>query len=319
MLTWIVTGASGFVGSAVLRTLESESPRNPTILALARLRPPDWPAEQFLAADLSTIDPSALAQRLSPYGPLAVVHAAGRTPPADPRSLFLANTRGTDCLLQALALHSEPSRVVLVGSAAELGPVPADRLPSDEQTPCRPTDSYSLCKWAATQLGLADRQSDRLSVMVGRLFNPIGPGLPASQVFGRLAARMAEAPEGLVELTVGNLQAARDFFDVRDAAEALIALVREGRPGRLYHIGSGRSHSVGAGLGHLIRTSGLGVLLHETAVLGRSGPSDSCAAIDRIVAETSWRPRIPFEQSLDDLWAETLERSGRATQPRRVA
>jgi GDP-4-dehydro-6-deoxy-D-mannose reductase len=83
-------------------------------------------------------------------------------------------------------------------------------------------------------------------------------------------------------------------------------LAERGRAGRIYHIGSGRSRPVREGLETLIRLSGRTVLVQSPGSGIRSNPSDSVACIDRIVQETGWRPTIPWEQSLRDLWQETL-------------
>ena len=60
---------------------------------------------------------------------------------------------------------------------------------------------------------------------------------------------------------------------------------------------------------HLIASSGRCVVLrNDPALLRRPGPIDSRAAIGRIVTETGWEPRIPFEESLDDLWRDVRDR-----------
>jgi GDP-4-dehydro-6-deoxy-D-mannose reductase len=87
-------------------------------------------------------------------------------------------------------------------------------------------------------------------------------------------------------------------------ARALIALAVRGRPGLVYHVGTGRSRRVGDGLEHLIRLSGRDVVVEvDPARAARRGPVDSRADIRRIEAHTGWRPEISWEQSLADLWA----------------
>ena len=85
--------------------------------------------------------------------PDVVLHAAGRTPPADPHQLYRANTRATVHLLDALRSAGRPVRVVLAGSAAELGLVAVEHLPVTEDHPCRPADAYGLSKWFASRAG----------------------------------------------------------------------------------------------------------------------------------------------------------------------
>lgn len=299
MGTWLVTGGTGFLGRHLLAALAYGPPDGARVVALGRRQPPDWPADRFTRADLD--DLPALTRAVADLEPDVVLHAAGRTPPADPPALYRANTRGTVHLLSSLRATGRAVRVVLAGSAAELGPVPVEWLPVGEDHPCRPADAYGLSKWFASYAGLA--AAPPLEVIVARAFNPIGPGLPTSQAFGRFARLLAAPGPDPIRLDVGDLEARRDFIDVRDVASALLALLTHGRPGRVYHVGSGRSRRVGDGLDALIGLSGRRVEVHPGETT-RRGPSDSRADIARITAETPWVPRIAWEQSLADLWAE---------------
>ena len=140
-----------------------------------------------------------------------------------------------------------------------------------------------------------------LEVIIARIFNLIGPGMSIDQAFGRIAACLALSRDIPVRLTAGDLDARRDFVDVRDAAIALIALALQGQTGRVYHVGTGRSRSIREGINGLVRRAGRPVILASDPV-ARYGPRDSRTDNRRIIADTDWRPRFSFEQSLDDLW-----------------
>jgi GDP-4-dehydro-6-deoxy-D-mannose reductase len=305
MPAWLVTGASGFLGRHVLAALDEWDAPDVRVVASGRTRPLDRTPFTFLEVDLNVS--RGVKAAIASCAPEVVLHLAGRTPPAEADAFYRDNTLATVHLLDALRDRGRPARVVLAGSAAELGPVPVEDLPVGEDYPCRPIDAYGLSKWLSTTAGLAARPP--LEVVVGRIFNPIGPGLPASQAFGRFAAKLAEPGSDPVRLGVGDLDTRRDFIDVRDVARALIALAVGGRAGRVYHVGTGRSQRVGDGLDHLIRLSGRAVE-HEIvpALAARRGPADSRADIGRIVAETGWRPAIGWRQSLGDLWEEARGR-----------
>jgi len=303
-MTWLVTGGSGFLGRHVLAALAGRGDR---VIAMGRHQPGGWPIENFVRADLD--DAGATARAVEAVAPDVVIHAAGKTPPATASALYLANVRGTMHLLDALRATGQPCRVVLAGSAAELGPVPAEHLPVPEDSPCRPTDAYGLSKWAASRLGLM--AGPPLSVMVGRIFNVIGPGLPTSQAFGRFAASLRDPRTATIR--AGDLDARRDFVDVRDAARALIAIAEFGRERTLYHVGSGESRSVGEGLRELIRLCGRSVEIEDAP--GRRGPTDSRADISRITREVGWSPQVAWERSIADLWFDAL----RTPDTRRVA
>ena len=301
---WLVTGGSGFLGRPLIDRLRADRPDD-RVVALGRTRPEAWgPAVEFRPVDLCDAD--RLAEVVAAVRPDRVVHLAGRTPPSPDEEIERANVGASLNLLAALAAVDRPVRVVLVGSAAELGPVPVADLPVGEDYPAAPVGAYGRSKLRATEAGL--RAASPLSVAVARVFNPIGPGMPRSQAFGRFAAELAWG-EGPVRLRVGGLDSRRDFVDVRDVARALIALADPARPAGLFHVGTGQSWRVGEGLDWLIAASGRPVEVEVDATIP-GGVADSRADIARLVAATGWRPQILRGQSLRDLWDAAVARRG---------
>ncbi|MEO6810468.1 MAG: NAD-dependent epimerase/dehydratase family protein [Isosphaeraceae bacterium] len=309
---WLVTGGSGFLGRHLLKTLTHAAPVGVRVVAMGRRRPEACPVELFVPADLD--EPVELARALRTAGPEVVFHLAGQLPTADPARLYQGNTRATVHLLDALRGLDRPVRVVMAGSAAELGPLAAGALPVGEESPCNPVSPYGLSKWFATRYGL--NQSLPLEVLSARIFNPIGPGMPVSQAFGRFAAVLAAPGIDPVRLKVSGLDARRDFIDVGDVADALLALALRGQGGLVYHVGTGCSHRVGDGLDILVGLSGRQVCIDVDPTIQRPGTADSRARIDRIRDHTGWGPRIAWELSLANLWREALEKPKQA---RRVA
>ena len=308
MPVWAVTGGSGFLGRHLLAELRDKAGLE--VVAMGRRCPIDWRGEAFVEVDLSV--PEAIETAIRSIRPEVLFHAAGQTPPANAETLYQANTLNTLHLLDALRAVGSPIRMVLAGSAAELGLVPVEDLPVGEEYPCRPAEAYGLSKWLATCAGLAARPP--LEVMVGRIFNPIGPGLSPNQAFGRFAKILAESREKT--LVVGDLDTRREFVDIRDVARALIAIAESGLAQNTYHIGTGKSVRIGDGLDHLIARSGREIEVRvDPALKSAPGPRDSRARIAKIVAQTGWTPRISFRQSMDDLWNERARRDGLTLTP----
>jgi nucleoside-diphosphate-sugar epimerase len=309
MAVWLVTGGGGFVGRHVLEALSEALPgpsaSGAEVVVLGRHRPANAAGYRFIQADLN--DPEGLAESLQGLAPDFVIHMAGKTPPAADEELYRANFWSTTHLLGALRRLRKPIRVILAGSAAELGPVDVRHLPVGEDYPADPAGAYGRSKLLATRSGMAERPP--LEVICARIFNVIGPGLPATQAFGAFAARLAEPGPDPLDMPVGRLDTRRDFVDVRDVARALLALALHGGAGQLYHVGTGVSRSVGDGLDDLVERSGRSIVTREDPeLMQRPGPLDSRAAIDRIARTTGWEPRISFEQSLQDLWCEIRDR-----------
>lgn len=317
MATWLITGASGFLGGHVVDVLGRERERlgraEDRVVVLGRNRPAGCPESSFVAADLD--DPASLDPAIRSIAPDFVVHTAGKTPPATDDELYRANFWTTNRLLKSLRSLGRPVRVVLAGSAAEYGSVAAAELPIGEEQACDPVTSYGRSKLMTTISALAERPP--LEIIVARLFNPIGPGLPESQAFGRFAARLLSTDADPLPLTVGRLDARRDFVDARDAAGAMIALALKGRPGTIYNIGAGGSRTVREGLDALIRLSGRDVRVEvDQTLIGRREPDDSRARIDRIETDAGWRPTTTFERSIEDLWKAAAARSRTLSMPR---
>jgi nucleoside-diphosphate-sugar epimerase len=303
MAVWVLTGANGFIGRQVVRALyhtaDLTTNRDDKVIVLGRRCPDGWPERAFAEVDLR--DATQIRAAIERITPDVVIHTAGRTPPAPDDELYQINFWATLHLLSALRSLRKTVRVILSGSAAELGPVDDAHLPVNESYACDPVDSYGRSKWLATKGALSE--SMPVEVIVARVFNPIGPGTPASQALGRFASRLAEPAPGPLELTVGDLDSRRDFIDVRDVAQAMVELARRGRPGLVYHVGTGRSQRVGDGLERLVQLSGRSIRLSvDPALYDRRGPADSRADIERITTHTSWRPQISWEDSLEDLW-----------------
>ena len=246
------------------------------VLVLGRRCPTGWPEHSFVRADLD--DPVGLQEAIGKVVPDHVIHTAGQTPPAPDDALYQSNFWATIRLLNALRSLNRRVRVTLAGSAAELGPVPPAALPVAESYPCAPLDAYGRSKLLATIAGLAERPP--LELAVARVFNPLGPGMPPTQAFGEFAAQLTAEVADPLPLLVGNLEARRDFVDVRDVARALVAVSLRGQPGLVYHVGCGQSRSVGEGLDLLIRLSGRSVkVCVDPRRHVRKGPVDSRADI----------------------------------------
>lgn len=310
MATWLITGASGFLGRHVLEVLRLELDRGgrsaDRIIAMGRTRPAGVPDSSFASVDLG--DGAGLDAAVREIAPDFVLHTAGKTPPGTDEELFHANFWSTVRLLKSVRITGKPVRVVLAGSAAELGPVKTADLPVGEDYPCQPMTAYGRSKWMATVSALAE--VGPVDVSVARVFNLIGPGVPDGQAFGRFAGQLLSPGPDPLPMVVGRLDARRDFIDVRDAARAMVAVALQGKRGRVYHVGTGHSRTVQEGLDALIRLSGRSVrICVDPRLSSPKEPDDSRARIDRIVSETGWQPTIPFQQTLIDLWEDANDRA----------
>ncbi|HYN20435.1 MAG TPA: GDP-mannose 4,6-dehydratase, partial [Thermoanaerobaculia bacterium] len=111
---------------------------------------------------------------------------------------------------------------------------------------------------------------------------------------------------------VGNIDAIRDFTDVRDMVRAYWLAVTKAKPGEVYNIATGNGISIREMLNRLIALSSVEVRIEVDPE--RLRPSDVEVLIgdsSKFRADTGWEPRIPFDQTLRDLldyWRQTLRR-----------
>ncbi len=135
-------------------------------------------------------------------------------------------------------------------------------------------------------------------------------------VVADFARQIALIEKGNIEpiLTVGNLQARRDFLPVEDAARALLALAQRGHPGQAYNIGSGRAYSIGQILDILLGYASITIQVCEDPA--RLRPSDIpllIANVSRIHEHTGWTPTIDLEYALAqtlNYWRAVVVQSG---------
>ena len=306
----LITGVSGFVGSHLAEYLLAQT---------------DWEISGTVYGPYDNI--SAIRDRLQLYPaelsrlpvvefvleqthPGVVFHLAAMAVTGkswhDPAATLQINLSMQANILQAIVNLHLDSRVIVVGSSEEYGAVSERDLPVNESAPFRPLNPYAVSKVGQDMLGLQYHLSHGLDTVRVRPFNHIGPRQSLGFVTSDFASQIARIEAGLQAplMRVGNLEAQRDFTDVRDVVRAYHLLAQHGKAGEAYNIGSGRAHAVGEVLNMLLCQTSADI--HVEPDPDRMRPSD----IPRVVCDygklhecTGWEPTIAFEQSLADVLA----------------
>ncbi len=223
-----------------------------------------------------------------------------------------SNVLGQLHLLEGLRRHVPGARVQIACSAAQYGRVEEEELPIREEAPPRPLSPYAVSKVSQDVLG--DQYYRRYGMWIVRTrgFNHTGPRRPSDFVCSSFARQIARVEAGLSEpeLSVGNLEARRDFTDVRDVVRGYVRSLREGRPGTVYNLCSGRAVRIEDVLGTLIE------MRHEEIRRVRDPDRTHPAEVpvlrgsyERLRKHTGWEPAIPLERTLRDLldfWREKV-------------
>lgn len=305
-----VTGATGFAGGHLVEMLLAEGHTVTALVHAATSRHELAAGVTAVAGDL--LDEMAVLTAVAEAQPDIIYHLAGQAYPARswqmPGQTIAVNTVGTANVLHAAARWGA-ARVVVVTSADMYGPIDPEMLPITEQTPPQPRHPYGVSKLAAAQLVPLYWERFGLEVVEARPFNHLGPGQGLGFVAPDFASQIAAIKRGDREkkLLVGNLEALRDFTDVRDVARAYMALAERGVAGETYLIASGRPIPIQQILTTLIELAEIEVQIEED--VARLRPSDTpClyASYAKLERQTGWQPQISLRQSLADVLAEWL-------------
>ena len=301
----LITGATGFVGTWALEDLRRHRPDAEVWATSEQPTPPAGHQGPYRQVDLG--DMEGVRTLIRDCRPAGVLHLAGAIAGGDVERLTAVNAGGSERLYRALAdvLPQDSVRVVQASSAAVYGPVPGAELPVGEDRPLHPVSPYAISKAAQERVSIAAGEADGLHVVRARIFNLLGPRQPVRLVPMCFLDQLREIRRGdaAARLQVGNLRARRDFVDVRDVVQALLALLDHGAAGAAYNVASGEEVEIGVVLAALQDLAGLDVPVEvDPALLGVRGEDRSRADVSRILDQTGWRPVISLDASLRAMW-----------------
>jgi|SRR5579884_858703 len=300
----LVTGASGFVGPYLLERLRSSG------YDVVAAGGPQETSSEFLPVDLG--DPQSLNAAFDIAEPAVVFHLAAQS--FVPRSIeapqetYEANVTGTANMLEALRAWRDRSkndaRFLFVSSAEVYGAQDGGSRPIDESAPLHPANPYAASKAAAEAIVLGEAQTFGIDAVIARAFNHIGPRQSDRFVVPSFAAQLAAIAGGAEPvLYVGNLEAKRDFLDVRDVVGAYAALAEHGKRCEIYNVCSGTATSIRDILAELIRIAHVPVEVRDDPQ--RMRPSDVpvlYGSNEKIRTEVGWSPGISLRRSLQDIY-----------------
>ena len=293
----LITGALGFVGRHLVKECESAG--------YEVFQQDVEYAENCYYCDVR--DAAAIRKLVRELKPDACVHLGGIAfvPMGwkDPHLVFSVNLMGTLNLLDAFRLESPSARVLVVSSSLIYKKAGTDEV-LDEDSVMSPPDIYGISKIAAdlTALGYAERYG--MPVMTARPINHTGPGQSPDFVTSAFSRQLKaiSAGEETARMKVGNLESRRDLLDVRDVVRAYRLLIEKGRAGEAYNVASGNLAQIKEILEKLCAISGVSPKLEVDPELYRPTDSSPIMSTKKIFKDTGWKPEIPIEQTLQDLY-----------------
>jgi GDP-4-dehydro-6-deoxy-D-mannose reductase len=306
----LVTGVTGFAGSHLVDYMLERG--DCEIVGIQRWRSRTENIEHF--ADRITLlecdlrDASSTRDTLERVRPDWIFHLAAQsfvpTSWTAPTESLSTNIIGQVNLFEAVRKLGMQCRIQLACSSEEYGLVLPDELPIRESNPLRPLSPYAVSKVGQDLLGYQYWMSWKLDCVRTRGFNHEGPRRGPVFVASDFAKQIADIEKGRKGpvISVGNLEARRDFTDVRDMVRAYWLALEKCEPGEVYNICSGSAWTIQKVLDHLLSMTKARIEVKQDPA--RLRPSDVPVLIGdntRFVMATGWKPVIPFEQTLRDM------------------
>jgi GDP-4-dehydro-6-deoxy-D-mannose reductase len=251
-----VTGIDGFVGSHMAEllasltgvdlygTIQTREP-GPNLAGVnGRLR--------LRQADI--LNAGRIEELFHDIRPERVVHLAGQafvpTAVADPVGTIQTNIAGSLSVIEAARKLRDREgidvQVLVISSSEVYGRVAPDQLPITETVPLNPGNPYASSKASIDLIAQTYRKTYDLPVIVARPFNHVGPRQAPSFVCSEFGRKFAEFSAGSAkpQLRLGNLEARRDFTDVRDVVRAYWAILEHPGEHAVYNVCSGTAVSI---------------------------------------------------------------------------
>jgi GDP-4-dehydro-6-deoxy-D-mannose reductase len=304
----LITGINGFVGGHLAEHLLAATDWQ--LFGTVREAELQLPSlrERVRATQLDLLDGPAVRHRVREIQPQIVFHLAAQahlpTSFRDPAGTLTSNMLMQLHLFEAIRAAAIDPVIVVVCTGEEYGAVQPHEQPVNEATPLRPVNPYAVSKVTQDMLAYQYFAAHKLKTIRMRPFNHSGPRQEDRYAVTGFAHQIARIEAGLQPpvVKVGNLQAQRDFTDVRDIVRAYRMAAEQGEPGEVYNLGSGRPVAIQTILDLLLSMSAARIEVQPDPE--RMRPADvpliACDAT-RFRERTGWEPQIPLEQMLRDI------------------
>ncbi len=306
----LVTGVTGFAGSHLVDYILTRG--DCELFGIQRWRSRTENIEHFsdriTMVECDLRDATSTRDVLEKTRPDWIFHLAAQsfvpTSWTAPTESLSTNILGQVNLFEGVRHVGLKCRIQLACSSEEYGMVFPDEVPIKETNPLRPLSPYAVSKVAQDMLGYQYWMSWKVDSVRTRGFNHEGPRRGPVFVASDFAKQIADIEKGRRPpvLSVGNLEAKRDFTDVRDMVRAYWLALEKCAPGEVYNICRGRAWTIREVLDLLLGMTTAKIEVRQDPA--RLRPSDVPVLLgdnSKFVKATGWQPTIPLEQTLRDM------------------
>ncbi|MBI5227928.1 GDP-mannose 4,6-dehydratase [Candidatus Micrarchaeota archaeon] len=297
MTKYLITGASGFIGSTFIEFLLRER-KEAEIIGVGQ----SGARKDIDYKKIDLTDFSKTKEFIEKAKPNYIFHFAGAPGADEWEKLIDGNIKTTLSILEGAAAtqgRAQEMKIFVIGSASEYGN--PTQLPIKEDASVFPASRYGISMVCRTEIarGFASRG---LQIFIGRLFNPIGPGLDEKYAAGSFAKQIKTIKEGKQknqsEIFIGDPQVKRDFVDMDDACKAFLAIVEKGKSGEIYNICSGKSYKMEELLNFMLKEAKINPKINvDSSKMRNNQIREIKGSTEKISKDTGWVAKISLEES----------------------
>lgn len=300
----MITGGTGFVGSHLVEELLAQNQTNIHVTSFGSN--PSFvssilPAENIHKLDLT--DQKATFELVKKLKPAQIYHLAAYAAVGksfeQTRKVLDTNLDIQLNVLESVKNCCPQTKILVIGSAMEYDMVnTSDQI--DEKFPLGPVSPYAVSKVMQDLLGLSYFYSYKLKVIRVRPFNHIGERQTKDFAIPSFAHQIVEIEKGTKDhIEVGNLDAIRDFTDVKDMVKAYILLMEKGQIGDVYNVGTGQGKIIKEVLDLLCQLSSSTITIQTDPQRIRPLDIPTAVANNSKIKSLGWTPTIPLEKTLE--------------------
>src|SRR5208282_499552 len=297
----LITGIQGFIGWHLSEFVKSNG-HEVTGIQRAVKTPTDAP--NIYECDM--LNETILTDILRNTAPTVIFHLAAQSLPSvswdSPEKTITTNLISTLNLLKCIQKLHLNTRLLLFGSSSEYAP---NAEPIREDSPLKPSSPYAVSKIASSLLSRLYYEAFGMDIIIARPFFIIGPRKThdVCSSFARGIVKIENEHAGT--LTVGNLNAIRDFLDVEDAVRAIWTLSQKGKSGEVYNVSSGIGTPIMRVLEILSSKSRTTILTETSHVDNRKLDLPVVIGNNQKLRTLEWKPSVYLTESLSrilDYW-----------------
>lgn len=297
----LITGVNGFVGNYLSKYLIEQG-----YTVYGTVIEDNVSMENINIKKMNLLNKEEVNETIKSINPDCIFHLAGQSAVGLSWKLTTltmdVNINGTINLLDAVRENNIDTKVLIIGSSDQYGIIKPEDCPINEEKLLNPTSPYAISKMAQEQVAKLYVNSYKMNLIMVRAFNHIGPMQSKNFVVSDFASKIAEIEKGAEPvIRVGNLEAYRDFTDVRDIVRGYVMLMEKGEIGQIYNIGSGNAYKIQDILDILLSLSATKIKIEIDPEKLR--PSDvpiiQCDN-SKIEAHINWNTKYDIKDTLKD-------------------